>query len=99
MLIPTIVMGIGAVILIFIAYKRGSGEHIVGLKLGWDMLLQMLPLLVFALILAGMIQTLIPREAISGWVGAESGFKGLLIGTVIGGFLPGGPFVTMPIAV
>ena len=32
------------------------------------------------------------------WVGAESGFRGLIIGTVAGGITPGGPMVSMPIA-
>ena len=98
MLIPTIVMGLLAIILTFIAYNRGGGEHILGLKSGGSMLLQLVPLLIFALIVAGMVQVLAPQEMISKWVGAESGFRGLLIGTAMGGFTPGGPFVTMPIA-
>lgn len=98
MLIPTIVMGLLAIILTFIAYNRGGGEHILGLKSGGSMLLQIVPLLIFALIVAGMVQVLLPQEMISKWVGAESGFRGLLIGTAMGGFTPGGPFVSMPIA-
>jgi len=98
MLVPTIVMGVLAIVLIFIAYNRGGGEHITGLKLTGNMLVQLIPLLIFALIVAGMIQVLIPHELISKWVGAESGFRGLLIGTALGGLTPGGPFVTMPIA-
>ena len=98
MLIPTIVMGVLAITLIIIAYTRGGNEYIVGLKFGGNMLLQMIPLLIFALIVAGMIQVLLPRELISRLVGAESGIRGLLIGTALGGITPGGPFVTMPIA-
>jgi uncharacterized membrane protein YraQ (UPF0718 family) len=56
-----------------------------------------LPLLFFAFILAGMVQVLIPRELISQWLGEESGFRGILIGSATGAFLPGGPFVTLPI--
>ena len=62
------------------------------------MLIQITPLLIFAFIVAGIIPLLIPHELISKWVGAESGFRGLLIGSAIGGILPGGPFVSMPIA-
>ena len=98
MLVPTIVMGVLAIVLIFIAYNRGGGEHILGLKSTGNMLVQLIPLLILALIVAGMIQVLIPQELISKWVGAESGFRGLLIGTALGGFTPGGPFVSMPIA-
>jgi len=98
MLVPTIVMGVLALVLTFIAYNRGGGEHILGLKSGGNMLIQLVPMLILALIVAGMVQVLVPQELISKWVGAESGFRGLLIGTLMGGVMPGGPFVSMPIA-
>ena len=62
------------------------------------MLLQIVPLLIFAFIVAGMMQVLIPTEIISTWIGAESGFRGLLIGSALGGLTPGGPYVSLPIA-
>ncbi len=98
MLIPTIIMGVIAIALLIIAYQRGGGEHILGLKSAGNILLQIIPLLIFAFIIAGMVQVLAPTEMISRWVGAESGFRGILIGAAIGGFTPGGPFVTLPIA-
>ena len=98
MLIPTIIMGVIAIALLYIGYQRGGGEHILGLKLAGNLLLQIIPILIFAFIIAGMIQVLVPTEMISRWVGAESGFRGILIGTAIGGFMPGGPYVSLPIA-
>ena len=98
MLIPTIAMGVIAIVLLFIAYQRGGGEHILGLKSAGNMLLQIAPLLIFAFIIAGMIQVLIPTEIISKWIGAESGLRGILIGTAVGGLMPGGPYVSLPIA-
>jgi uncharacterized membrane protein YraQ (UPF0718 family) len=98
MLIPTIIMGVLAIILLFIGYQKGQGEHITGMKLALNMTYQMLPLLVFALVVAGMVQVLLPRELLSKWVGAESGIRGILIGTVAGGLSPGGPYVNLPIA-
>ena len=98
MLIPTIIMGSLAIVLAFISYNKGGGEHILGLKSAGNMLIQIVPLLIFAFIVAGMIQVLIPQEMISKWIGAESGFRGLLIGSALGGLTPGGPFVSMPIA-
>jgi len=96
MLIPTIIMGVLAVILVVLSYQKGV--HIQGLKASGNMLLQIIPLLIFAFLIAGMVQFLIPREIISRWVGAESGFRGLLIGIAMGSIAPGGPFVSMPIA-
>jgi len=98
MLIPTIIMGVIAIALLIIGYQKGGGEHILGLKSAGNILLQIIPLLIFAFIIAGMIQVIVPTEMISKWVGAESGFRGILIGTAIGGLTPGGPFVTLPIA-
>ncbi len=96
MLIPTIIMGVLALVLIFFAYQKGI--HIQGLKTAGNMLIQIIPLLIFAFIVAGTAQFLIPREIVSRWVGAESGFRGILIGTAMGSLTLGGPFVTMPIA-
>ena len=97
MLIPTIIMGILAITLFCIAYVRGQGEHLIGMKSALDMTVQIIPLLIFALIIAGMIQILLPKELISKWVGAESGLRGIIIGTIAGGLSPGGPFVSLPI--
>ena len=98
MLIPTIIMGVIAIALLYIGYQKGGGEHILGLKSAGNLLLQLVPLLILAMIVAGMAQVLIPREMISKWIGAESGFRGILIGTGMGAIMPGGPFVSMPIA-
>lgn len=98
MIIPTIIIGVLAVILLFIGYSRGEGQHIRGLKAALNMTVQILPLLIFAFIMAGMIQSLLPRELLSKWIGEESGIKGILLGTVAGGFTPGGPYVSLPLA-
>lgn len=98
MLIPTIIMGVIAVVLLYLGYQKGGGEHILGLKAAGSLLVQIIPLLIFAFIIAGMMQFLIPQEIIARWIGAESGFRGLLIGSVIGGFMPGGPMTSLPVA-
>ena len=98
MLIPTIIMGVIAVVLLIIGYQKGGGEHILGLKAAGNIFLQIIPLLIFAFIVAGMIPILVPQEMIAKWVGVESGFRGILIGSALGGLTPGGPFVTLPIA-
>ncbi|MFQ5996635.1 MAG: permease [Dehalococcoidales bacterium] len=98
MLIPTIVMGVIAIALLYIGYQRGGGEHVIGLKSAGNLLLQIIPLLIFAFIVAGMIQVLIPQEIVAKWIGVESGFRGLLIGSVLGGLMPGGPMTSLPVA-
>ena len=98
MLIPTIVMACLAVILLVVGYSRGESQHITGLKSALKMTIDVLPLLIFAFIMAGMIQTLLPHELLSRWIGEESGIRGILIGTIAGGITPGGPYVSLPLA-
>ncbi len=98
MLVPTIIMGVLAVTLLLIGYFKGEGGHIIGLKASLRLLVEILPLLFLAFIVAGMVPVLLPKELLSKWVGAESGLRGIFIGTIAGGFAPGGPYVSLPIA-
>lgn len=98
MLISTIVLGVFAGVLLFIGYYRGEGQHIEGVKAGLSMIVEIVPLLVFAFIVAGMIQVLLSNEMVARWVGMESGIRGILIGSLAGGLTPGGPFVSLPLA-
>lgn len=91
-------MAVIAIILFIVAYQKGGGEHIEGLESAADLLIQILPLLIFSFIIAGLIQVLLPARIISKWLGAESGLRGVVIGTIVGGFMPGGPMVNLPVA-
>ncbi len=93
----TLIMGIIALTTLIVAYFMGENLHLTGLKVGGEMFLGILPILVFAFVIAGMVQVLIPREFIIKYLGAESGFKGILIGCIAGGLTPGGPYVSFPI--
>jgi uncharacterized membrane protein YraQ (UPF0718 family) len=92
----TIIMIALAVILTIVAYFRG-GVHLAGLKLGaksiWDNLL----LLLASFAVAGLVQVLIPKGFISRWLGTEAGFKGILLGCIAGGLLPGSPYSVFPV--
>jgi uncharacterized membrane protein YraQ (UPF0718 family) len=97
MLVSTLIMGGLALILLGIGYHRGAGQHVAGLKFALRVTVQILPLLVCAFIVAGMVEVLLPRELVSRWIGVESGLKGILLATVAGGLCPGGPYVSLPI--
>jgi uncharacterized membrane protein YraQ (UPF0718 family) len=98
MLIPTVIMAVLAATLLLIGYRTGESRHIEGLRSALHMTVQILPLLVFAFVVAGMVQVLVPQAWLSKWVGEESGLRGILIGTIAGGFSPGGPYVSLPVA-
>ena len=97
MIIPTLIMGVLAFVLLWIGYQRDGREHIEGLKSAWSMTAQALPMLCFAFIVAGMIQVLLPQDIVARWIGRESGMRGILIGSIAGGLTPGGPYTSFPI--
>jgi uncharacterized membrane protein YraQ (UPF0718 family) len=91
-------MGVLAAVLLIAGYARGEGQHLEGMRSALGMTVSVLPLLLFAFVVAGMVQTLVSAETISRWVGAESGMRGIVIGTIAGGLAPGGPYVSLPVA-
>ena len=52
---------------------------------------------VMGMLLAGMAQVVLPTEVVSGWMGSESGIRGVLIGVAVGSVVPAGPFVVLPL--
>ena len=58
----------------------------------------MLPKVVAGCLIGAFVTSLLPRETITRWVGSESGIAGILVATVAGAILPGGPFTIYPVA-
>src|SRR5712691_231585 len=56
-------------------------------------------LLVLALILAGMLQVLIPQEQVARYFGQKSGIRAIILASVAGLLTPGGPMVSVPLLV
>ena len=46
----------------------------------------------------GLAETLMPRDWVSGALGEESGWKGLVVATLAGLITPAGPYISMPLA-
>lgn len=57
----------------------------------------MMPRILAALVMAGIIWVLLPREALSRFIGRNSGFLGLVYATIAGVFLLGGPSAAFPL--
>ncbi len=93
-----ILLAVIAFLLLIIAYFQGKEVCFSGLKIGGKMFINILPLLVFAFIIAGLVQVLLPKEIISNWLSDRAGFRGILIACLAGTMTPGGPYVSFPIA-
>lgn len=93
----TIVLAVVAAILFVIALRQGRNVAVNGLLAAWGTLRRNLLLLILGFILAGLAQVLIPQELITRWLGDQAGFRGILIGCVVGGLVPGAPYATFPL--
>lgn len=65
---------------------------------GWRQIRPLLVRIPIALIAASFLAMLIPRELVAQSLGDGSGLHGILLATVLGAVMPGGPMVTFPIA-
>jgi uncharacterized membrane protein YraQ (UPF0718 family) len=95
--VATLILVLLAVVLMFIAYRRGDGSHNRAIRLGWQTLRRTLPLLIVAFIIVGYVNALQPQVLVRSWLGPGTGLKGLLVGAIAGMLLPGGPYVVFPL--
>ena len=82
-----------------IAYFRDPSLFRQGIRFAVQQFKNVLPVLFIAMFLASFLTTLIPEEMVARWLGEEAGIKGILLASVLGGFVPGGPMITFPIIV
>ncbi|MCF8108630.1 MAG: permease [Desulfohalobiaceae bacterium] len=96
----TLIGMLAAVLLLsWLAWSRGGMDLVLqGVLQGGSMALRVLPLLFVAVAIAGFIQLLITKQAVSRWLGKEAGMKGIWLGALAGALVPGGPYVYFPIA-
>jgi uncharacterized membrane protein YraQ (UPF0718 family) len=92
-----LVLAVAAAVLLVVALRQGPSVALDGLLAAWHTLRRNLLLLILGFILAGLVQVLIPRDLITRWLGDEAGIKGVFIGCVVGGLVPGAPYATFPL--
>lgn len=76
-------------------WKRGAAFR--GVKAGMRQMMGTLPVIMLALLLAGMIEVLIPAEFVRDWLSAEAGMRGVFLGVIGGAMLAMGPYAAYPI--
>jgi uncharacterized membrane protein YraQ (UPF0718 family) len=82
-----------------LAFGRG-GTPLVSEALGSGgrLFLRYGAVIFISFLVAGLAETLMPREWVSMALGEDSGWKGLLLASAAGIVTPAGPFVSMPLA-
>ena len=84
----------GSVIAVgFIAWRKGPVVLTSSLREGtWDFI-AIVPRIALGVVGSGYIAAVIPQEIITGWLGPDSGWLGVLTAVVAGAATPGGPVV------
>lgn len=82
-----------------IEYMRDGGARFTAiLTHDLDLFVSMLPKMAAGCLVSAFMTRLLPREVVARLVGSESGVIGLLIATLMGAALPGGPLTIYPVA-
>jgi len=94
-----IVLLLALLTLAALAWVQGGQELFArGLSGGWRLLLRYSLVIAVSLLAAGFAEVLVPADWVREQLGANSGLRGILLGTAAGAITPAGPFVSMPIA-
>lgn len=95
----TAVLGLLVVAAAVTVYWREGQERFLAILLAdtW-LFLDFAPKMLAGCLIGAFVTLLLPREVVGRLVGAESGFLGLLLASVVGAFLPGGPVTIFPLA-
>ncbi len=79
-------------------WQGGRSMVVAGLLRGGRTFVSVIPLLLGAFLIAGLIQTLVTQEVVTRWLGAGSGWRGIALACLGGALIPGGPYIYYPIA-
>src|SRR4051794_17730846 len=95
----TIVIAVLVAISAGLVYRRDGMEGVTEI-LTHDLALfgGIVPRVLAGCLLGAFVAEILPHQKISRSLGPSSGLRGLLIGTVFGAILPGGPFTVYPVA-
>jgi uncharacterized membrane protein YraQ (UPF0718 family) len=88
-----------ALVLAALALRRGRDTTVRGLAAAGDRFLVFVPRIALAIIAAGFIAKLIPSEPVARFIGPQSGLSGILLASLVGGFVPAGPILSFPLVV
>jgi uncharacterized protein len=94
-----VILWLLALALALLALRRSTAKARVAIVTAGERFLEIMPRIALALLAAGFIGVLIPSEPVARHIGPDSGFPGVLLASVVGGFIPGGPILSFPLVV
>ena len=77
----------------FLAWQRGRTVLVSSAREGAMDFIHIVPRIALGVIGSGYISAIIPQEVITGWLGPNSGWSGVLAAVIAGAATPGGPVV------
>jgi uncharacterized membrane protein YraQ (UPF0718 family) len=90
-----VAVGVSAVV---VYWRDGQARFLEILFSDLALFVDILPKVLAACLIAAFVAVLMPRETVMRWVGAETGWLGIVIATLAGTICPGGPITIFPIA-
>ena len=95
----TATVAVAVLVAAIVVYRRdGQARFWEILYSDATLFIDILPKVLAACLIASFVAVLMPRETVLRWVGAESGFLGIIVATLAGAVCPGGPITIFPIA-
>ena len=77
----------------YIAFQRGPNVLTASVREGTMDFVRVVPRIALGVVGSGYIAAVIPQEIITGWLGPDSGWSGVLTAVIAGAATPGGPVV------
>ncbi len=94
-----VILGGLAFILSIVALRRSPLLLADALRSALHRFIELAPRMAVAMLLAGFVGKLIPGELVGRFIGEKSGLWGIMIASIVGGFVPSGPILAFPVVV
>lgn len=99
MIVSALIVWTLVVVLLVIARRRSQATVKQAGRLAINQARTLALRMPLAIVLGAFLVEIIPQELMQQALGPETGFRGILLASAAGALLPGGPFISFPIAV
>ena len=96
---PQIILWVIALVVLALCARRGMPQARRAVAETNRGFWRILPMFCVALPMAAFLSELVPADIATAWLGDDSGLSGIMIASLAGGIMPGGPFVTFPLVI